>query len=101
MGLTNKVLVSIYFEEEEINQLFSELLRSKGVKTRVLGSLEELSGATRIVTEPQYFPQLPSAYKGSCLLVGNKESLKGLSGVHLPRPLTESKVESAIDAFLA
>lgn len=97
---TNLPVVSICFEEAEINILFSELLRSRGVPTRILPSVKEAAGNTKIITEPQYFPNIPESYKTSCLIVGNKDSLKGLSGVLLSRPLTESKIEMAIEKFL-
>lgn len=97
---TRLPIVSICFEEEEINHLFSELLRSRGVATRILKSVDEANGETKVITEPQYFPRIPADYKNSCLIVGNKESLKGLTGVHLSRPLTEFKIESAIESFL-
>ncbi len=100
-GFTDKQpVVSIYFEETEINLLFSELLRAKGLRTRILSSAEEADGFTKIITEPQYFPDLPAPYKKDCLVVGNKESLKGISGVHLSRPLTEAKIEQALLEFL-
>lgn len=93
-------LVSIYFEETEINLLFSELLRAKGLRTRILSSVTEADGPTKIITEPQYFPELPAMYQRNCLVVGNKDCLKGMSGVHLSRPLTEAKIEQALAEFL-
>lgn len=97
---TRLPVVSICFAEEEINHLFSELLRSRGVPTRILQHVSEANGETKVITEPQYFPQIPDSYKQSCLIVGNKESLKGLTGVLLSRPLTEFKIETAIESFL-
>lgn len=93
-------VISICFEEEEINHLFSDLLRSRGVRTRILSDVREADGETKIITEPQYFPNLAEAYRTSCLIVGNKETLRGLSGVLLSRPLTEAKIEFAIETFL-
>lgn len=99
-GFEKLPLVSIYFAEAEINLLFSELLRAKGLRTRILSSVSEADGHTKIITEPQYFPDLPEIYQGTCLVVGNKDSLKGINGVHLSRPLTEAKIEQALAEFL-
>ena len=92
--------VSICFEEDSINVLFSELLRSRGVATRIVQSPKEAQGETKIITEPQYMPLIPENYKTDCLIVGNKESLKTCSGIKLSRPLTEQKIESAIAELL-
>jgi hypothetical protein len=92
--------VSICFEEESINILFSELLRSRGVATRIVGSPKEANGETKIITEPQFMPLVPEVYKTECLVVGNKESLKACDGIKLSRPLTEQKIETAISELL-
>lgn len=92
--------VTICFEKDTISELFSELLRARGIKTRIITSLNEAQGETKIITEPQYMPKLPNEYKLECLIVGNKESLKGLPGVQLSRPLTEQKIEAAFSRFL-
>jgi hypothetical protein len=92
--------VSICFEEESINILFSELLRSRGVATCILPSPQQAHGNTKIITEPQYLPLIPESYKHECLVVGNKESLKAWDGIKLSRPLTEQKIETAIAELL-
>lgn len=97
---SKNTVISICFAEPEINNLFSELLRSKGMKTRIVDSVQQVSGETKIVTEPQFFPEIPTAYRNECLIVGNKDSLKGLTGVTLSRPLTEDKIEFALQQFL-
>lgn len=81
--------------------LFAELMRAQGVNPSVLETLDNLSGETRVITEPRFYRALPETYRSTCLVVGNKESLKGLTGHALSRPLTEEKIEAAIDAFLA
>jgi hypothetical protein len=94
------ISVSICFADEDITMLFAELIRAQGVKTSVVESLESISGETRVITEPRFLKALPAEYRSTCLVVGNKESLKGLDVLSLSRPLTEEKVEAALAAFL-
>lgn len=92
--------VSVYFADPVINHLFSELLKSRGVPTQISSSMAEASKNTRIITEPQFFPEVPAEKHATCLVVGNKESLHGLNTLVLSRPLTEDKIESALAKFL-
>jgi hypothetical protein len=106
MNKNKNLTISICFEEDTITELFSALLRAKGVKTRVVNSPKELSekdinSGTKIITEPQYIPLVPEVLKYECMVVGNKESLKGLPGITLSRPLTEQKIELAIEDLLS
>lgn len=92
--------VSICFEDQEINHLFAELLSVRGVRTHILKSIRDFSGETKLVTEPQFFDLLDASHRGKCLLVGNKQALRGLHALSLSRPLTEDKVELALSEFL-
>ncbi len=93
--------VSIYFADPTINHLFSELLKARGVRTRIIEDAATLPGSTRIITEPQFFPQIPNALRPTCLVVGNKDAMKGLEVLQLSRPLTEEKIETALATFLS
>lgn len=93
--------VAVCFEDPSINQLFAELLEAHGVCVRILGSVINAENGTRIITEPRYFPLLTEGLRRQCLLVGNKGSLAGYQVQTLSRPLTEEKVEEAIQRFLA
>ena len=93
--------VGIYFEDPVINQLFAELLRVRGVEASVLHTLEDADSETRIITEPQFFPEIPNAQRRSCLVVGNRDAVKDLEAHALTRPLTEEKIDSALKAFLS
>ena len=93
--------VCIYFEDESINAIFSELLEARGIHTRILAAANEMQGQTRIITEPRYFPYVDESSYCRCLVIGNKESLRGLTAVTLSRPLTEEKIETALRQFLA
>jgi hypothetical protein len=92
--------VSICFADPMINHLFSELLEARGVRTRIVSDITEAVKETKIITEPQFFPDLEPSQRTSCLIVGNKESLKEVEALSLSRPLTEEKIESALADFL-
>ncbi|MBN8549547.1 MAG: hypothetical protein J0M12_09550 [Deltaproteobacteria bacterium] len=93
--------VSICFADPMINHLFSELLEARGVKTAIVPTIEAAARETKIITEPQFFPDIETTRHGECLVVGNKESLKSLNVLSLSRPLTEEKIESALEQFLS
>ena len=80
--------------------LISSLLQSRGVRTHIINSIEQLNGYSKLVTEPQFFYRLPKRPPQSCLLIGNQNALEGAEAVTLSRPLTESKIELAINKFL-
>lgn len=92
--------VAIYFAEPTINLLFAELLQSRGVNVRIVESSDELPKATKIITEPQYFPLIAKEKHHQCLVVGNKSALKDIEALSLSRPLTEEKVEDALSQLL-
>lgn len=92
--------VAIHFQDEVISELFSELLEARGVRTWIVEALDALPAELRVVTEPQFLPLLNEEARSRCLLVGNKDSLKGLEVLSLSRPLTEEKVETALEKFL-
>lgn len=92
--------VGVYFQDEDINILFCDLLRAQGIETNILSALDAAQTNTRIVTEPIYFPQLSPEQQSRCLVVGNKEALKTVTALSLSRPLTEEKIFSALRQFL-
>lgn len=92
--------VAICFAENAIGELFSELLESRGVETRIIQDLSSLGCLRKIITEPQFLQNIDEGLKSKCLVVGDCEALQDLSVQSLPRPLTESKVEQALSSFL-
>ena len=92
--------VSILFEDRVITHLFSELLKVRGVETKIISDISQVTGETRIITEPQYFPEIPNELQNKCLIVGDKEAVKELPTASLERPLTEDKIENALLDFL-
>lgn len=93
--------VSIHFAEPFISTLFSELLKARGVATCIVESVEAAAEGSPIITEPQFFPRIPCERRSECLIVGNKDTLRGLDAHLLSRPLTEEKVEAALAEFLS
>ena len=83
-----------------INHLFSELLEARGVKTAIVPTIEAAAKETKIITEPQFFPEVETTRHAACLVVGNKDSLRNLNVLSLSRPLTEDKIETALAQFL-
>ena len=92
--------IAILFEDPKINLLIAGLLNARGFQTRIIEGAADLSADEKVVTEPQYFSQLPRRLKKSCLLIGNREALDGADAITLARPLTEEKIEEAIGEFL-
>lgn len=92
--------VCVCFENGLISALFADLLEGRGVKTRVLTDIAECRGEARIITESQYYPLLPTSCRDTCLVVGNREVLKGITALTLAQPLTEEKIEEALSRFL-
>ncbi|MDC0358501.1 hypothetical protein OAO01_06765 [Oligoflexia bacterium] len=99
--LTKHCTIAICFEEPAITFLFSKLLQANGCTTTVLEKVSDLAGDAKIITEPQYFPQIQKEYQDRCLLVGNKDAVKDLPVLTLSRPLTEAKIEHALEHFLS
>ena len=93
-------VVSIYFEDPDISELFSRLLEVRGISTKMPACINDIQPGDRVITEPQYYSSLEQASSKNCLLVGNKNVLRDLDAVLLSRPLTEEKIESAISEFL-
>ena len=92
--------VSLFFNDDTITHIFSQLLEVHGFKTSILGDIGEYDGSTRIITEPQFFSRIDPAHHRKCLVIGNKESLNGINALSLSRPLTEEKIEHALSRFL-
>jgi hypothetical protein len=88
--------VAVFFEDPKINLLFSDLLKARGVATRIINCAENLTCAAKIISDPQYFHLLRGWQPQNCLIIGNKEVVKGLNAITLSRPLTETKIELAI-----
>jgi len=92
--------VVIYFTDAIINELFAELLAVRGVEARIVSSAEAVPPNARIITEPHLFPALTPSQCGRCLVVGDRSALAGIPSLALTRPLTEEKIERALEQLL-
>ena len=92
--------VAVLFEQDLIKVVFSDLLEARGVPTVIIEGVNELAPGARVITEVQFFSQLPPAAQARALVVGNKDTLRDLPALALSRPLTEEKVEVALVQFL-
>ena len=99
--LKEKLEVTILFRDARINDAFAALLEAEGVMTSVPSGMPKNFGTSRIITEPDYFPAIPSELHGKCLVVGPAEALKNLPTLTLSQPLTEDKIERVLGRFLA
>lgn len=93
--------VAICFADREISELFQGLLSGHGVKASIVRSIFEVHPETKIITEAQFYADLSPLQARHSLIVGSPGAVDGLSAICLLQPLTESKIERAIDRFLS
>lgn len=99
---TEPETVFICFQDLEISLVFGSLLRSRGIKVKLLPSPADATPEMRMITEPNYWQSFAPSNRPQCLVVGDKDALLGLTGaVTLSRPLSEEKIEQALAEFLA
>lgn len=91
--------IAIFIEDIAIASLFSELAEAHGAISRIAINAQQLSGASRVITEPQFFPLLSKDQKKNALVVSNGENFKDAK-VTLRRPLTAERVENALDKLM-
>lgn len=94
--------VSVCFNELEISFLFAEVLSARGMETYVYTDTRAIPVGTKMVTEPYCFARMSEAQKeNDCLIVGGQNLEIIPCNAHtLERPLTEEKVELALEQFL-
>ena len=88
--------VTICFIDQQIGELFADLLTSCGVQTIISSSVEEAPKGSKVVTEPRFFERLSREQVKHCLIVGPKTSLRDIKARCLEQPLTEETVEQAL-----
>lgn len=91
--------IAIFIEDISIASLFSELAEAHGAITRIAFNAQQIAGASRVITEPQFFPLLTKEQKKNTLVVSNGENFKDAK-VTLRRPLTAERVETALDKLI-
>lgn len=92
--------VHICFRDRSITAIFSELLQARGIATHIVPEAEKLPRSGRIITEPHIFEDLPLSDSVQFLIVGGTLSEQTPHSTHLSQPLTERKVERALEQFL-
>lgn len=93
-----KIRVLVNFEDPDITELFSHIVRIHGGITVCPDDFHE---ADKIVTEAQYYESIPLVLRGSnCLIVGNQELSNHIHAYSLTRPLNQSKIETAMIKLL-
>ena len=98
--MIKQTTIYILFEDEDIREVFSELLQALGTKTQIVASTEGLPEAASIVTEPCFYEALTQSQRPKSLVIGNKAALEKISTPTLSRPLTEEKIEVALGTLL-
>lgn len=88
--------IGIYFHDNDITWLFSELLSSLRIKNHVLQGESEIFEADYVITEPKYYNLIRGLDSTRCILVGDHIRIHSESAVLLSQPLTETKILRAI-----
>ncbi len=92
--------VCVHFANPDITALFSELFECHGVKTVKYTKVSEIPVSLPLVTEPMILNSLSKASERICLLVGDRDSLKGHNSITIEQPLTVPKIERSIRNFI-
>lgn len=93
--------IAVCFQDQRIATLFAELIKARGNTPLLVSQIEEAHATTRVITEPELFEELPAPADHFCLIVGNREVATPTQTVQLTQPLSEAKIEAALDKFLA
>lgn len=91
--------VSVLFADEGISLLFSNLMESRGIKANCVKSISDLQQSEKIITEAQFYKLLPVGKQRHCLFISSTPQ-NTRAGICLTQPLTEEKIEWALDKFL-
>ncbi len=97
--MKNPPSASILFADDDINDLFAELLQSHGVETHIVAEVGQIPSSDKIVTEPQFLHRFDPSMLNRCLVVGNRRNDESTAAVWLSRPLTEKKIEAAFQSL--
>jgi len=93
--------VCICFLDDRITGLFAELVAGRGVPVAVVDSFDTLDPEVRIITEPHFLPDVRPDQYGRCLVIGEVRGAPYEEVASLPRPLTEERIEQALDHLLS
>ena len=91
--------VFILFEQPEVNSIFAELIKSRGFQARIARDIDEIDPDSKVISEAHFFFHLSRSSQEKCLVVGESNAVRDLAPVCLTQPLTEEKVEIALEEF--
>jgi len=94
-----KTKVAILFHDGAIASLFAELTRAQGALAQIISSGKETALFDKVITETQFIKSIPETLHQHTLVVTNGESCDFVPTT-LRRPLTESKVLTALSTLL-
>jgi hypothetical protein len=89
--------VYILFDDLNISNALASLVLSHGCTAKEIDRLPLLKTSDRLITESQYANQLNTLQLEQTLVVGNQ---KNSFPLELTRPLTEEKIERALEKLL-
>ena len=91
--------VYVLFEDPAIKRIFAQLLTARGYEPLVVDDVTEIQPNGRVISEPNYFIHFDRKVQDRCLVVGDNKGIEKIAPVCLTRPLTEEKVEIALEEF--
>lgn len=91
--------ICILFEDPAIKKAFAQLLVSRGYVPRIVSDVSEIQPNSKVISEANYFMHLDRETQGRCLVVGNNSGVQKVAPICLTQPLTEEKVEAALEEF--
>ena len=91
--------VSVLFADQEISEIFCELLNARGANSHIVSDITQISECRHLITEPAYAKQIEVLPGTRCLIVGNTSDSSDNSNLYLSRPLTEEKIDLALEAL--
>jgi hypothetical protein len=92
--------VAVCFHDLAIAHLFAQLLRNRGGTPLIVREIEAAHSTRHVITEPELFEELPAPANHLCLIVGNRPVDTPTPAIQVLQPLSEAKIEAALDRFL-
>lgn len=91
--------VYILFEDPAIKNVFAQLLTARGCHAEAVDDIAEIQPDAKVISEANFFIHFSRETQNRCLVVGDNTGIEQLAPVCLTRPLTEEKVEQALEEF--
>ncbi len=91
--------ICILFEDPAIKKIFAQLVVSRGFSPKIIDDIADIQPDSKVISEANYFVHLDRDMQRKCLVVGDNTGIENTAPVCLTRPLTEEKVEAALEEF--